>query len=98
MQRGGTVYILTNISNNVLYIGVTANLFFRLQEHKSHKFPDSFTSKYNCTKLIYFEIFSTIEEAIDREKQLKNWHRQWKINLITSKNRTWKDLSDTIDV
>jgi len=75
MERGGSVYILTNISNDVLYIGVTADLFFRLQKHKSKKHRSSFTSKYNCTKLIYYESFTTIDEAISREKQLKNWHR-----------------------
>ena len=97
MKRGGSVYILTNISNDVLYIGVTTDLFFRLQEHISKKFPDSFTSKYNCTKLVYYENFSTIDEAISREKQLKNWHRQWKENLIMSVNPTWKDLFDLIE-
>ena len=97
MKRGGSVYILTNISNDVLYIGVTADLFFRIQEHQSHKYPTSFTSKYNCTKLVYYENFSTIEEAISREKQLKNWHRKWKENLIVSVNPTWKDLSALIE-
>ena len=97
MKRGGPVYILTNILNNVLYIGVTADLFFRLQEHQSGKYPASFTSKYNCTKLVYYENFSTIEEAISREKQLKNWHRQWKENLIASFNASWKDLSSSIE-
>jgi len=97
MQRGGSVYILTNISNDVLYIGVTSDLFFRLQEHKTGKYPTSFTAKYNCTKLIYYENFSTIEEAISREKQLKKWHRQWKENLIESFNPLWKDLSDQIE-
>ncbi len=97
MKRGGSVYILTNISNDVLYIGVTSDLFFRLQEHKSGKYPTSFTSKYNCTKLIYYENFPTIDEAISREKQLKNWHRRWKENLIGSFNPIWKDLSDHIE-
>jgi putative endonuclease len=86
--------MLTNISNNVLYIGVTSDLFFRLQEHKNKKFPASFTSKYNCTKFVYYENFSTIDEAISREKQLKNWQRQWKENLIMSVNPAWKDLFD----
>ena len=97
MKRGGSIYILTNISNDVLYIGVTADLFFRLQEHKNKKYPASFTSKYNCTKLVYYENFSTIDEAISREKQLKNWHRQWKENLIMSVNPTWKDLSELVE-
>jgi putative endonuclease len=96
MKTGGSVYILTNISNDVLY-GVTADLFFRLQELKNKKYPASFTSKYNCTKLVYYENFTTIDEAISREKQLKNWHRQWKENLIMSVNPTWKDLSKLIE-
>ncbi len=98
MKRGGSVYILTNISNDVLYIGVTADLFFRLQEHISHKDPNSFTAKYNCTKLVYYENFTTIDEAIAKEKQLKNWHRQWKRNLITSFNPLWKDLIEQIEL
>ena len=96
MKRGGSVYILTNISNNVLYIGVTSNLFIRLQEHIDGKFKEAFTNKYNCKKLIYFETFLIIEEAILKEKQLKNWHRQWKINLINSINPIWKDLANDL--
>jgi putative endonuclease len=63
----------------------------------SKKYPDSFTSKYNCNKLVYYENFSTIKEAIAREKQLKHWHRQWKENLIMSVNPTWEDLSEQIE-
>jgi putative endonuclease len=70
MKKGGSVYILTNISNDVLYIGVTSDLFFRLQDHKSKNIL-LLTSKYNCTKLVYYENFSTMDEAISREKQLK---------------------------
>lgn len=81
----------------MLYIGVTADLFFRLQEHKAKKYSESFTSKYNCAKLVYYENFLTIDEAISREKQLKNWHRKWKENLIESVNPTWKDLSELIE-
>ena len=84
------VYILTNKSKT-LYIGVTNNLERRVFEHK-HKLKDGFTKKYNLTKLVYFERFNDINDAIKREKQLKNWHRQWKINLIESKNKEWKDL------
>ena len=84
------VYILTNDSKT-LYVGVTNNLERRIYEHK-HKLRDGFTKKYNLTKLVYFEIFNNINDAIKREKQLKNWHRQWKINLIESKNKEWKDL------
>ena len=70
------VYILTNDSKT-LYVGVTNNLERRIYEHK-HKLRDGFTKKYNLTKLVYFEIFNNINDAIKREKQLKNWHRSGK--------------------
>ena len=97
MKRGGSVYILTNIANNVLYIGVTSDLLRRLDEHKTGKYPDAFTSRYNCNKLVYYEGFNNIEEAIAREKQLKNWKRQWKLNLINEFNAEWKDLSGNVE-
>lgn len=81
---------MTN-NSKTLYIGVTSDLKRRIYEHKN-KLIDGFTKKYNLTKLVYFETFNSIEDAIHREKQLKNWHRQWKINLIESMNKEWKDL------
>ena len=96
MDRGGCVYILTNYSRTVLYIGVTSDLYFRIKDHKEKLHPDSFTAKYNCNILVYFEQFSTIEEAIGKEKQLKNWKRSWKINLINSENPNWEDLFLTL--
>ncbi|KIA91372.1 hypothetical protein OC25_22350 [Pedobacter kyungheensis] len=92
MERGGCVYILTNLNHTVLYIGVTSELYFRIIEHREKKYPNSFTAKYNCYKLIYYEQFFEIEEAIAKEKQLKNWKRQWKINLINEHNPNWDDL------
>ncbi|MFD2288528.1 GIY-YIG nuclease family protein [Pedobacter petrophilus] len=92
MERGGCIYILTNFNNTVLYIGVTSDLYSRIIEHREKKYPQSFTSKYNCNKLIYYEQFSTITEAIGREKQLKNWRREWKIKLIQTQNQNWDDL------
>ena len=86
------VYILTNKSNNVLYIGVTNDLIRRIFEHKN-KLVEGFTKKYNLWKLVYYEATNDIESAINREKQLKNWHRGWKINLIDQFNPDWKDLS-----
>jgi len=86
------VYILTNKSNKVLYIGVTNNLECRMYEHKN-KLVKGFTEKYNLTKLVYYEVTSDIISAIKREKQLKNWHRDWKIKLINDFNPEWKDLS-----
>ncbi|WP_337866339.1 GIY-YIG nuclease family protein [Ignavibacterium sp.] len=85
------VYIMTN-NSKTLYIGVTNDLIRRIYEHKN-KLIDGFTKKYNITKLVYYEVFNTVEDAIKREKQLKNWHRQWKINMIESMNKEWKDLS-----
>ena len=85
------VYIVTNKSKT-LYIGVTDDLNRRLYEHKN-KLVEGFTKKYNLANLVYFETFNRIEDAIRREKQLKNWHRQWKINLIESVNKVWKDIS-----
>ena len=84
-------YIMTN-NSKTLYIGVTNDLIRRVYEHKN-KLIDGFTKKYNITKLVYYEVFNTIDEAIRREKQLKNWHRKWKINLIESMNKDWTDLS-----
>ncbi len=87
------VYILTNKFNEVLYTGVTSNLIRRIFEHKN-KLVKGFTKKYNVTKLVYFEETNDVRRALEREKQLKNWHRQWKINLINGFNSQWKDLSN----
>jgi putative endonuclease len=97
MQRGGCVYILTSFRNDVLYIGVTSELFFKVRKHREKLYPKSFTSKYNVFKLVYFKQFSSIEEAILEEKRLKNWHRQWKINLINTFNPNWDDLFYSIE-
>ncbi len=82
---------MSNFKKTTFYIGVTNNLERRILEHKQ-KLIDGFTKKYNLTELVYFEEYSRIEDAIFREKQLKNWHREWKINLIKSKNPLMKDL------
>ena len=84
------VYILTNKSG-ILYIGITNNLERRFFEHQL-KINKGFTAKYNLNKLIYFEIYSDINLAIGREKQLKNWNRKKKLNLIKSLNPDFKDL------
>ena len=85
------VYIMTNQYNKVLYTGVTSNVFKRVSEHKE-KLIGGFTSRYNVTKLVYYEEFETMPEAIAREKQIKGGSRQKKIDLIKSKNPEWKDL------
>ena len=92
MQRGGCVYIVTNVFGTVLYIGVTSDLYSRITQHKNKAYPNSFSSKYNCDKLVYFEMYSTIEEAIAMEKRLKKWNRDWKIQLIQKNNPMWLDL------
>lgn len=79
MERGGCVYIITNVFNTVMYIGVTSDLFSRITEHKNKIHPKSFTAKYNCNKLVYYEMYPTIDDAIGREKNLKKWNREWKI-------------------
>ncbi|MGE0637099.1 MAG: GIY-YIG nuclease family protein [Bacteroidia bacterium] len=94
MYKGGYVYILTNKNNTVLYTGVTANLAKRLWEHKTNAYPGSFTSKYNVYKLVYFEGFHSIEEAIAREKQIKAGSRKKKELLINSINADWRDLTN----
>ena len=90
------VYILTNRQNRVLYIGVTNNLKRRINEHKS-KLNNGFTAKYNVDKLVYFEHFTYINDAIRREKRLKKWRREWKIELINKMNPEWRDLAEELE-
>ena len=90
------VYILSNWDDSVLYIGVTSNLPRRLYEHRNG-LVDGFTKKYNVHKLVYFEQTNDVYSAISREKQLKNWSRSKKNNLIQQANPLWKDLSETWD-
>ena len=85
------VYILTNKSNKVLYIGVTNNLSRRIYEHKNELIP-GFTVKYNVNKLVYYETHDNIEDAIQREKNIKKWYRKWKIELVNKLNPNWEDL------
>jgi len=89
-MRSYYIYILTNFKNSVFYIGVTNDLERRIYEHKLE--PKGFVKRYKLNKLIYFEECSDVEKAIVREKQLKNWHREWKINLIKQVNPEFKDL------
>ena len=84
--------MMTNKYKTTLYIGVTSNLRARVLQHRQHFYPNSFTSKYNLTYCIYYEPFSTIIEAINREKELKKWRREKKNNLINVTNPAWNDL------
>jgi putative endonuclease len=70
MERGGVVYILTNFTHTTFYVGVTTDLIFRVKEHKEKLYPDSFTAKYNIDKLVYYNFFASIEEAINEEKRI----------------------------
>ncbi|MGB5244467.1 MAG: GIY-YIG nuclease family protein [Lutimonas sp.] len=87
------VYILASKKNGVLYIGVTNNINRRVLEHKK-KMVKGFTSRYNVDKLVYLESFLYVKEAILREKQLKKWNRDWKIELIEKDNPEWRDLAE----
>ncbi|WP_319480449.1 GIY-YIG nuclease family protein [uncultured Draconibacterium sp.] len=90
-MKGGFVYIMSNSKRTTFYIGVTSDLKTRIADHKNG-IGSAFTSKYKLTDLMYYEDFPDIYQAIDREKQLKNWHRDWKINLIKSVNPEMNDL------
>ncbi len=83
---------MTNYSQTSFYIGVTGNLQKRVWEHKN-KFVEGFTKRYNIDRLVYYELTDSVETALNREKQLKRWHRDWKINLIKEMNPQFKDLS-----
>jgi len=85
------IYIMTNTYRTTFYIGVTSNLTKRVVEHQEGS-GSKFTKKYNLTDLVYFEVFSDIDQAIAREKQLKNWHHDWKVNLIKEQNPTLRTL------
>ncbi len=87
------VYILTNQARGTLYVGVSNSIERRYFEHLMKVNQQSFVSKYNLDRLVYFEETNEVVAAIAREKQLKNWRRQWKINLIESKNPEWQNLS-----
>ena len=89
------IYILTNATNSVLYIGVTNNLIRRVYEHRT-KVVTGFTERYHLNKLIYYEHFADIAKAIEREKTLKKWNRGWKERLINEFNPTWRDLYEEI--
>ena len=92
IQKGGCVYMLTTMDHTAIYIGVTSDLQHRIIDHQNKIYPKSFTARYNCTKLVWYETFPQIEEAIDREKHLKAGNRAKKIKLIESINPQWKDL------
>jgi putative endonuclease len=87
---------MTNKNNTTIYTGVTSKLFNRIYEHKTKKYANAFSKRYNLNKLVYFEIFISIEEAIVREKQLKAGSRKKKIDLINDFNKDWNDLYEQV--
>ena len=91
-ERNPCVYILASKRYGTLYVGVTSDLLARLWQHRNDAIP-GFTSRHHVHMLVRFEMFGTMDEAITREKQLKRWHRQWKISLIESENPDWHDLA-----
>ena len=91
--RSYYVYLLTNMNNKVMYVGVTNNLERRVYEHR-HKLVKGFTEKYNITKLVYFEETHDVIAALTREKEIKKWRREKKNTLVLSMNPKWKDLSE----
>ena len=86
------LYILASCQKGTLYIGITNNILNRNFQHKIKYDKNSFTAKYNVDKLVYYETYQYIQDAIQREKQMKAWKRQWKINLIEKENPEWRDL------
>ena len=96
MSRTYYVYILASKRNGTLYIGVTRDLTRRAWEHREGMI-EGFTKKYGVKRLVYFEMFDDIHAAIAREKQLKKYKREWKMNLIEANNLEWNDLGETLD-
>lgn len=94
-MKQGYVYIMANKPQGTIYIGVTSDIIKRVYEYKND-FVDGFTRKYALKSLVYYEVFDEIAEAIKREKQLKEWQRKWKIELIEKQNPKWEDLYKAI--
>ncbi len=95
MLKKGYLYILASRRNGTLYVGVTSDLVKRIEEHRQ-KLVDGFTKKYEVINLVYFETFEDIRDAIIRERQIKEWRRKWKTELIQSVNPYWRDLYEDI--
>jgi putative endonuclease len=93
MERTPAVYIMASGFHGTIYTGVTSNLLQRIYQHRTG-IPHGFTAEYEVKRLVWFEIHGTMEHAIRREKQLKNWHRNWKVELIEAANPSWRDLAE----
>ena len=92
-MRQSHVYIMSNFTRNVFYVGVSSDIINRVLNHKKG-IASAFSTKYNTKFLVYYEVFDDIRNAINREKQLKRWHRDWKINLIKMENPAMIDLAE----
>ena len=92
LMKNMYVYIITSQKNGTLYVGVTSNLVRRMYEHQN-KIIKGFSTKYDVSMLVYYEVFQSMISAIAREKQIKKWNRDWKLKLIENLNSKWKDLS-----
>ena len=97
MEKGGYVYITCSLNHSTLYTGVTSILGARIRQHKEKFYPDSFSAKYNCVKLVYYKWFDTIMEAIAEEKRIKAGSRKKKEILVNGMNPEWKDLYETLN-
>ena len=95
IEKQPAVYIKSSKRNGTLYTGVTSDLIKRVWQHKN-SITDGFTKQYNVHMLVWYEIHSTMESAINREKRLKSWDRKWKLDLIEKMNPDWQDLYDSI--
>ncbi len=95
MDRQACVYIVTNKRNGTLYIGVTSSLVMRIWQHKN-KFVEGFTKKYSLDKLVWYEVHETMMSAIQKEKAMKAWRRDWKLSVIEQMNPDWQDLYESI--
>ena len=93
-MKGGWVYIMTNKHNTTLYVGVSSKLMKRVLQHKKGVYPGAFTDQFLCHKLVWFQEYKSITEAIAMEKRIKRWRRAWKEELIREQNAEWSDLSE----
>ena len=93
MDREPCVYLLARASHSTFYTGVTSNLIQRIHQHRSGAFG-GFTARWNIKRLVWFEVHETMESAIQREKQIKRWRRQWKYDLVAKDNPAWRDLAE----
>ena len=96
MSKSFFVYMMSNGKRGTIYTGVTSSLVARVWQHKNHVFEGSFSDRYDLTNLVWYEQQGTAEYAILREKQLKNWRRAWKVELIQQNNPRWRDLWNEI--